>query len=285
MPPPKAWVGSVGMVVPGTAWLHRVCRRLGGGSQQVETPKRLHDSIDMRASALIDLVEGRLEVEGDASGPETAWRMVGPALLVHATSSLRSIVFRLRPDGAHNDSSRLLRSLYDHVVTFAWLAADPPPRLALWRKDDLKERLKIHREFAHAGEELLPDDVREGMERSVAQIEGSAPNLADKAAIADRHWIPRIDALEPHGMRSFRGFYTILFRDQSGLVHATMRGLNHVTIDLEHERKRVVLEGPLGSSSPYGMATAVYGIGLLVAAQALGWPDADEVDAIFARHL
>ena len=99
------------------------------------------DSIALRTAALFELVERSLEVEGDAGGPQTAWPMVGPALLTHATSNLRSIVFRLRPDGAHNDASRLLRSLYDHIVTFAWLAADPPTRLALWRKEDLEERL------------------------------------------------------------------------------------------------------------------------------------------------
>ena len=163
----------------------------------------------MRATALIALVEDRLEVEADTGGPETAWPMVGPALFVHATSSLRSIVFRLRPDGAHNDSSRMLRSLYDHIVTFAWLAADPPTRLRLWRKEDLKERLKIHREFVAAGEQLLPDADREQMERDVAGIEGNAPNLADKAALADKHWIPRVDgALRPGSLSSFRGFYT-----------------------------------------------------------------------------
>jgi hypothetical protein len=239
----------------------------------------------MRATALLDSVEGRLEVEGDAGGPQTAWPMVGPALLTHATSNLRSIVFRLRPDGAHNDASRLLRSLYDHVVTFAWLAADPLPRLALWRKEDLKERLKIHREFETVGEQLLSDADREQMERDVARIEGNAPDLASKAAMADKHWIPRIGgALRPGSLSSFRGFYTILFREHSGLVHATMRGLNHVTIDLAPPRKRVVLEAPLEESNPYGMATVVYGIGLLVAAQTLAWPDAEEINAIFERY-
>lgn len=243
------------------------------------------DSIALRTAALIELVEPSLEVEGDAGGPQTAWPMVAPALLAHATSNLRSIVFRLRSDGAHNDASRLLRSLYDHIVTFAWLAADPPTRLALWRKEDLEERLKIHREFAAAGEQLLPDADRKQMEHDVARLRGKTPDLASKAAMADKHWIPRIGgALRPDSLSSFRGFYTILFREHSGLVHATMRGLNHVTIDLAPPRKRVVLEAPLeGRVSPYGMASVVYGVGLLVAAQALGWPDANEVEAIFAR--
>jgi hypothetical protein len=32
------------------------------------------------------------------------------------------------------------------------------------------------------------------------------------------------------------------------------------------------------------MATVVYGVGLLVAAQALDWPDAEEVNAVFERY-
>jgi Family of unknown function (DUF5677) len=242
------------------------------------------DLIDERAAALVELVEGRLEVEGDSTGPNTAWPMVGAGLLVHSTSCLTSIVFRLRPDSAHNDASRLLRSLYDHVVTFAWLATDPPAHLAIWRKDDLEQRLKIHREFAAAGEQLLTDADREQMERNVGRIEGSAPDLASKASMADKYWVPRIDAIRADDLRSFRGFYTILFRQHSGLVHATMRGLNHVSVDLEPPRKRIVMEDPaVSGNGPYGMATVIYGLGLLVAGQSLGWPETEEVEGVFDR--
>lgn len=68
--------------------------------------------------------------------------------------------------------------------------------------------------------------------------------------------------------------------------HQTASACAITTLGLQDQpsvRRRVVLEVPLGESSPYGMATVVYGVGLLVAAQALGWPDADEVEAIFAR--
>jgi ribosomal protein S18 acetylase RimI-like enzyme len=54
---------------------------------------------------------------------------------------------------------------------------------------------------------------------------------------------------------------------------------------LGYQRAGVVLEAPLeGRASPYGMASVVYGLGLLVAARSLGWPDAGEVEAIFARY-
>jgi hypothetical protein len=78
---------------------------------------------------------------------------------------------------------------------------DPPPRLALWRKEDLEERLKVHREFAAAGEQLIPDADREQMERDIARLKGKPPDLASKAAIADKHWIPLIGgALRADGL-------------------------------------------------------------------------------------
>lgn len=240
------------------------------------------DPIGERAAALIALVHGHLE--SDPAGPDGPWPLVGRGLLVHATSTLKSMVFRLRPEGAHNDSARLLRSLYDHVTTFAWLAADPVRRLPLWRKEDLEERLKIDREIVAAGEVMLPDDARAQMGRDLATIEGNAPDLASKAIAADRFWVARVDAMRGDGLRSLRGFYTVFFRQHSGLVHATMRGLNHVTVELDPSRVRVVMEDPLSDGrGPYGPATVVYGIGLLIAAQSLGWPDTDQIEAVFDR--
>ena len=240
---------------------------------------RPSDQISARAAALIAATEGHLEVEADPG-----WLLAAHGLLVHATSCLRSIVFRLGPVGAHNDASRLLRSLYDHVVTFAWLASDPPALLPVWRKADLEERLKMDREVRAAGEQLLADADRAQMERDVAGIEGSTPDLASKAIAADTYWAPRIEQFRSEGLGSFRGLYTILFRQHSGLVHATMRGINHVSVDLEPPRMRIVSEdvAPEGNG-PYGMATVVYGLGLLVAAEALGWPDATAIEDVFDR--
>jgi hypothetical protein len=241
------------------------------------------DLLAQRADALAQLVEARLPLDADSNGPETAWPLVAPALLAAATGSLKSI-FVLRPHEAHNDASRLLRSLYDHVVTFAWLAVDPPGRLAPWREADLRKRLTMADEFEEVGIELLSPDARADMERDVARTEGSVPNLADMAADADEYWLPRLPDLDGTGFKSFRGLYTVLFRNHSGLVHAAMRGLNHVTIDLPRRRKRVVIQVPLGDSrGPYGMATVIHSFGLFMAEQSLGWPDANEVRAIFDR--
>jgi hypothetical protein len=238
-----------------------------------------------RAAELAALVNCHLPLEADVTGDGDPWPLVGPALLAHATGTLRSI-FVLAPTGSHNDASRLLRSLYDHVVTFAWLGAKPTAdRLAAWRKHDLEERLKADTEAMKAGEPLLEDAVRRQMEVDVESINASRPDLASMSVAADKHWAEWVEALEPGvGFRSFRGLYTVLFRQHSGLVHATYRGLNAVTEDLSPTRRRIVLQAPVEGRGPYGIATAVYGLGLLVAAHSVGWPSTAEVEAIFARY-
>jgi hypothetical protein len=243
------------------------------------------DVVAKRADALAALVEARLPMEADVVGLHQAWPLVGPALLSHATSTLRSIVL-LGPAGAHTDASRLLRSLYDHVVTFAWLAADSSAeRLALWRLEDLAQRLKAVREMAEAGEPILDDAARDEMQREVdAATRTTTPDLAAKALAADRYWAPQVEALDETGLGTFRGLYTVLFRSHSGLVHATFRGLNTVVEDLSPTRRRVLARPPLDGRGAYGMATIVHGLGLLVAAKAVGWPSEADVHNVFDTY-
>jgi hypothetical protein len=231
------------------------------------------------------LVESRLPVDVNAPGAAQAWPLVGPALLAHATRTLRSVILLAGVD-AHNDAFRLLRSLYDHVLALAWLAADPDPptRLEQWRLEDLENRLKADREASAAGEPLLEAPVRAQWEAELAASSSKAPDLASKAFAADRYWKPRLPELTSVNLGSFRGQYTILFRNYSGLVHATFRGLNRVTEDLPDGRKRVVLQAPLDARRPDGMATVLHGLGLYVAAQSLGWPIAENVTAVFDRY-
>ena len=245
------------------------------------------DVVAKRADALAALVEARLPMEVDVLAVRQAWPLVGPALLSHATSTLRSVML-LGPAGAHTDASRLLRSLYDHVVTFSWLAADPSAeRLALWRLEDLVQRLKAVREMAAAGVPILDDAARDEMQREVdeARTTGTTtPNIADKAGAADRYWAPQVEALDETGPGSFRGLYTVLFRSHSGLVHATFRGLNAVVEDLSSTRRRVLAHPPLEGRGAYGMATIVHGLGLLIAAKAVGWPSEADIHDVFDSY-
>lgn len=238
-----------------------------------------------RADALAGLVESRLPADVSAPTAAQAWPLVAPALLAHATRTMRSIIL-LDGAGAHNDAFRLLRSLYDHVLTLAWLAADPAPprRLEQWRLEDLDNRLKADRDAAAAGESLLDAPTRTQWEAEVKAASAKAPDLASKAVAADKYWTARLPVLKSVNLGSFRGQYTVLFRDYSGLVHATFRGLNRVTEDLPDGRKRVVLQAPLDVHGASGIATILHGLALYVAADSLGWPDATAVTEVFGRY-
>lgn len=76
----------------------------------------------------------------------------------------------------------------------------------------------------------------------------------------------------------------MLFRSHSGLVHATFRGLNAVVEDLSPTRRRVLARPPLNGRGAYGMATVVHALGLLVAAQAVGWPSEADVHHVFDTY-
>jgi hypothetical protein len=47
---------------------------------------------------------------------------------------------------------------------------------------------------------------------------------------------------------------------------------------------RVVMERRYGGNGPYGLATAIYTVGLFVASHTLGWPDRSRIQAVFDRY-
>lgn len=223
------------------------------------------------------------EVTGDAD----AWPLVGAALLSRATSTLRH-AFDAGRGGQAVDAATLGRSLYEHVVHLAWLAADPSAtRIQAWRKVDLIARLKADTDVRTVGESLFDDGARAGVEAQVAGLEGPDRrlNLADLAVSADQHWAGKLPGMGAHTqLASFRGLYAVQYRNYSSIAHPSYMGLNHVVEDLSPTRRRVVIEKPPEDGGPFGMATVVYALGLYIAAASLGWPDARDVTAAFDRY-
>lgn len=233
------------------------------------------------------LVDERLPMDFDVTGDADAWPLVGAALLSRATSTLRH-VFDAHRDGHSVDAATLARSLYEHVVHLAWLAADPSAaRIQAWRKVDLIARLKADTDARTIGEPLFDDHARAGIESQVAGMEGpDRPlNLADLAVAADKHWAGKLPGMAAYTERdSFRGLYAVLYRSYSSTAHPSYIGLNHVVEDISPTGRRVVIEKPPEDRGPFGMATVVYALGLYVGADALGWPDPGRVTAAFDRY-
>jgi hypothetical protein len=127
-----------------------------------------------RAKELTALVADLLPMSVEARSDHGAWPLIGAGLLSRATTTLRH-TFDLSYDGQALDAATLGRSLYEHVVHFAWLAADPSAaRLEEWRKDDLKNRLKADSDCRSLGIELFDDATRASSDFSAILV-GRAP--------------------------------------------------------------------------------------------------------------
>jgi hypothetical protein len=210
--------------------------------------------------------------------------MVGTALLSRMTTTMQ-MLFALQRYQRAADAGTLLRSLYEYVVYFAWLAANPDPaRFEAWRRSDLRLRIAAATEAEARGVELLSSADLSAMQAQVAGMEGGRLTLEALAEEADTHWVGKLPGMDVGGsISTFRGLYTILYRQYSGTAHPSYRSIHPVVVDIGETHKRVVLEGRYEGRGPFGMATVI-SFALYVAAASLGWPLADRVTAAFDRH-
>jgi hypothetical protein len=239
-------------------------------------------AIHERGCELVTLASRHLPLEVEVTGDADAWPLIGASLVSRMTGTLRAILI-LHADGREADAGTLLRTLYEHVVHLAWMGADPSAeRIQEWRKDDLESRLKADADIGERGEEVLTGGERSALEQQIARLHGNglAP-LTNLAIAADKHWEGTLPGLGAHvELKSLRGFYALVYRGNSSFSHPTFLGLNLVVDDVSTTRRRVRLENRYEGGGPYGMATLVFAFGLYVAASTLGWPKADEINAI-----
>ena len=232
------------------------------------------------------LVTERLPVEGDVHGDHDAWPIVGAGLVSRITTTMEHIL-DAEKRGRMADGSTLARSLFEHVVHLAWLAANPTAaRLQEWRRHDLRSRVAAAEDAAQRGIALIsPPDLAQ-LKVQVAGLTGRDRLTLETLTVeADTYWANRLPGMgASHQRDSLRGFYAILYRSYSGVAHPSFRGLNPVVEDVTATRRRVVLEKPYEGGGPYGMATVIYAFGLYVAAASLSWPDAARVTAAFDRY-
>lgn len=235
-------------------------------------------------SALVALIRNRLPVEVEPPDHDP-WPMVAWAFLARFAGAAEAVA-TLSPSRREIDSHCLLRVLCEHVITFAWIAAGPiPERIALFKKTDAAERIKTDNEFRHIKDEALKPEVRAYYEGVCAAIPGELPPLSGRAAQADAHWEGRIEGMgRRRSPYSFSGAYRVLYRHASALTHPTLYGLQRLITNLPEGQKRVHIEGETAKRSPAGMAAVLLGQALFVAAEALGWPTAEEVNAIFDEY-
>lgn len=229
------------------------------------------------------LVDAHLPLEVGPLGLAELWQLVGPALLARQADSLAALL-DLRRQRGEADPIVALRTLYEHAVTFAWLAAEPgEERLGRFVKSDAASRLAMDDDARKVGVPILDPDQHARFERQVAELPKAMPDLLQRAEGADRHWADRIPGLEASStVRSFRGLYAMAYRRHSAVAHPSLMGLNSVVADLPEGRRRVERgRRDQDMHGPFGLGVVLMALSLLIAGSSVGWPEAHEVEVPF----
>ncbi len=200
---------------------------------------------------------------------ETWWAIFGSASLVRMCDTAESLLAQLeaRRDA---DAQDLLRSLYEQVVAFGWIAINPDERHQRWIDDAGAQMLELHRQGESFGETVLTED-----EVGVAEQAERLPPMIERAGEVDEYWGGRAPRLHTGELLSFRRLYLSIYRVGSGTTLES-----YIT---PKERRIVVDRAREHTLRWYALAGPLLGMALLVAAQRFVWLDWDELNAIIAR--
>jgi Family of unknown function (DUF5677) len=184
----------------------------------------LGTSLTDYATRLCELLESRLPLGVRSDGREDDWDTVGPAVLAAAARHLRAIIYLQTTFPSAVIVWQLVRSMFEYVATYAWVAADPDQRAKEWLKSDYVQRRKLDDDLRSLGEELLDPEQRRRVADFGLDADEMPGSLADRATDADRAWSERLaelaDAL-PEEVRSFRRLYALIYRNGSRFTHPT----------------------------------------------------------------
>lgn len=131
-------------------------------------------AVDAAAQSLLALVEEQLLTQFPPG--EDEWHVYAAAFVCRMSELVRSI-FVLMKDGRTIDGGLMPRVLYEHVVKFCWIAADPAARYPIWRSDGLVQRRKLHHDAIPSGRTIL--DGHQLAEAQSAELPGM-PQLAEQ---------------------------------------------------------------------------------------------------------
>jgi hypothetical protein len=216
------------------------------------------------AAELVGIVRRQLPMRFYAG--ETWWAIFGSASLVRMCDTVECLLdlMAARRDA---DAQDLVRSLYEQVVAFAWIAVNPDERHQRWIDDAGARMYELHREGEAFGETVLTED-----ELPVAERAGRLPSMIERAAEVDEHWG---DWLAMADDLSLRRLYLTIYRVGSGTTLESYI--------LPKERRIIVDRARAHTLRWYALAAPLLSMALIVASQRFVWLDDDEVRAINAR--
>jgi hypothetical protein len=212
---------------------------------------------------------------------EGKWPVCATAALLRMCDTVDSIM-ALMGKRKLGDARALLRSLYEQVVVFSWVAIHPDTRLELWEGTSKKEQLKLHNEALRYGETVLtPKKVTE-----FAAARDIPPTVA-MANELDEYWPGRVPGLhEAGGLLSFHGLYQGIYRVGSRQTHGTFAALDPYVQGWPPRRQGATItvrESTEHNMLVYSLAAPLLGIPLLIAARGFAWLDETEIQRFINR--
>lgn len=222
---------------------------------------------------LLALVDDRL--------PERFYRSEGfgrPALcaLVARMAGILDSITLLVGSGRQQDTLVLLRTLYEHMLLFCWIAIDPEHRTLQWRDHAVVQRRKLHNDVRDFGVELMSaEELAEA-----AELEALPGGLQQRAEEVDAFWSQRIRGFRPplkgdkEGLLTVRGLYTAIYRLASRVSHAQIETIGDCIDMTGYPARPAVVHAERDETMTWSaIGTPVFAMALMVCHHRLGWPD------------
>lgn len=186
-------------------------------------------------SAVVDRELPRIYWTGEGE-----WPPIAGAFLARLAELADSVALLIE-HGRSAEAEVINRVMYEHMVNFCWIAADPDRRIGRW-KDSYRAHLKAtYMDALKYGLAILTADELE-------QTKGKRKlNVEQLATEADTYWAPKIEGFrvlsgkqEQLDVLTITGFYLGVYRMASRIIHATVWSLDRVLH--ADTRQRIVLE-------------------------------------------
>lgn len=200
------------------------------------------------------------------------WLAFAAGILGRCSYTLESIL-QLRSRGL--DAAVLTRTLWEHAVTFAWVAIKPEENLDRFMRASVTQEQKMLADIPGLGL-CLPsapalEQQHELLELRLLGVK-AAPPAPQRAKEADEFWGPVIGESP-----LFRGRYVTLFRFFSSFVHPTLGGVARFS-GIDVDGGYASIEAVIASQ-----AVGIFAEALMIAGRSLGWPPADRVLQLFVE--
>ena len=198
------------------------------------------DAYRQQRRALMRGINGGAQLEAEANNPVPGGAeladpgVVLPGLLFAAgcyLGRIGTLAHEVSNDQRNRDwhAALLLRSLYEYVVTFCWIAADATDgRCRDWVADDLRYRLISTNELEDLGAPPMDPAIRAQYQAAV-DAATRLPNVETRARAADAHWGATIpEFLLGHTSPNpghLTDYYPLIYRTCSSVGHPTARAL------------------------------------------------------------